>query len=70
MSFQYFKERSEAVQALKESGWQYPHEFEITHTLKQFHSCFDDLRPGEQKENTIVSLAGMLCMHIYKHTRA
>ena len=57
---QYFKLRSQAIQAQKQSGpHPYPHKFHVTMALTDFIEKYDDkLEPGDQVAEDIVQVAG------------
>ena len=67
LSQQYFKLRTQAIQAQKVSGpHPYPHKFQVTLSLIDFIDSYQHLEPG-QHHTDVVSVAGKLhcpsCMH-------
>lgn len=59
---QYIVNRKAAVQALKDAGTNpYPHKYEVSMTIPQFIADFaENVQPGEQLEEPVVTLAGRL----------
>ena len=59
---QYIANRKAAVKGLKDAGQNpYPHKFQVSMSIPQFVEEYADaVQPGEQKEETVVSLAGRL----------
>lgn len=58
---QYFKLRSQAIQAQKVSGpHPYPHKFHVTISLTEFTEKFQDIQPGEQLRDQIFSISGRI----------
>ncbi|XP_019864333.1 PREDICTED: lysine--tRNA ligase-like isoform X1 [Amphimedon queenslandica] len=58
---QYFALRSQAIQALKETGpHPYPHKFAVTISLTDFIEQFKDLKDSEQLPDLSFSLAGRI----------
>lgn len=59
-SQQYFKLRTQAIQAQKVSGpHPYPHKFQVTLSLSDFIDSYQHLEPG-QHHTDVVSVAGKL----------
>lgn len=56
---QYFKIRSQAIQALKGSAEDpYPHKFHVDLSLTDFIEKYDHLQPGDQLTDVELNVAG------------
>lgn len=68
---QYFKIRSQAIQALKGTAEDpYPHKFNVDLSLTEFIDRYNNLQPGDHLTDVVLSLSGkcfLLVFYIMVH---
>lgn len=56
---QYFKIRSQAIQALKGTAEDpYPHKFNVDLSLSEFIDRYNNLQPGDHLTDVVLNLSG------------
>ncbi len=63
---QYFKIRSQAIQALKGTAEDpYPHKFNVDLSLSEFIDRYNNLQPGDHLTDVVLNLSGKCFLLVF-----